>query len=74
MAACVMQHLEVVEVLLNSGKCKLELEDSKGRSALLLASGVGSLSAVRMLLGKGADVKSIDHQGNTALLTACSKC
>jgi ankyrin repeat protein len=76
MAACTSQHTDIAELLLSIGgskKCKLEVEDARGRSALVLASAVGCLPIVKMLCDKGADVKSTDLQGNTALITACGK-
>ena len=45
--------------------------DTRGWTALMLASLRGHVGVVRLLLSKGADVKTADHEGKTSLYLAC---
>jgi ankyrin repeat protein len=71
--ACGTRQEEAVSVLLETGKCKIDAVDGKGRSALLVASGAGLLETVKLLLKNKADVKASDNNGSTPLIVACRK-
>lgn len=71
--ACGTKQSEAAEILINTGKCKLELIDSKGRTALIIACASGIVDIVKLLLKNKADVKAADNNGNTPLIVACCK-
>jgi ankyrin repeat protein len=73
MFACEGKHEEVAQILIDTGKCKLDVVDSKGRTALLIASAVGATDTVKLLLRNKGDVKSSDNNGDTPLNVACRK-
>lgn len=74
MIACGTKQEEAIRVLIETGKCKIDAVDSKGRSALLLACGTGFVDSVKLLLKNKADVKASDNNGSTPLIVACRKC
>lgn len=69
--ACGTKQEEAATILINTGKCKLELIDSKGRTALIVACAAGVIDIVKLLLTNKADVKAADNNGNTPLIVAC---
>lgn len=71
--ACGMKHEEIAKILIETGKCKIEAADSKGRTALLVASGAGIVDTVKLLLKNKADVKASDNNGSIPLIVACCK-
>ena len=73
MIACASKHEDVIKFLLETEKCKVDTVDSKGRSALLIASAAGLVDSVKLLLKHKADAKSCDNNGNTALIAASCK-
>ncbi|KAL2854509.1 ankyrin repeat-containing domain protein [Aspergillus pseudoustus] len=71
-------HVDVMEVLLATGRVDLDARDASGQSALALAAEYGHTAAARMLLeaaekGNGViDVNAAGEQGWTPLLLAAS--
>lgn len=45
----------------------INVRDHNGATALMHAAGIGSLAAIRLIIGKGADVRLADDYGMTAL-------
>jgi len=43
-----------------------DLQDDRGRSALMMAASSGHRSVVQILVGQGADVNVMDNEGLTA--------
>ena len=73
MMACGTKQEKAVVILVSTEKCKLELSDIKGRTALLIASSTGSVEIVKLLLKNKADVKTTDHYGSTPLIAAACR-
>jgi ankyrin repeat protein len=73
MLACEGKHEEIAQILIDTGKCKVDVVDSKGRTALSIASAVGIVDTVKLLLRNKGDVKSSDNNGDTPLNVACRK-
>ena len=71
--ACGTKQTEAIALLMATGKCKLEIADGKGRTALLVASTLGVVETVKLLLKNKADVKAADNNGCTPLIAACCK-
>lgn len=71
--ACGTNQEAAVRILLETGKCKLELADARGRTALLVACGIGNIETVKLLLKNKADVKAADNNGSLPLIAACCK-
>ena len=63
---------EIVAELLAAGDLMLEQRALLGRTALILASGIGLYGVVSLLLNAGADVGARDDIGRTALAWAKS--
>ncbi len=62
---------ESIELLLKQPRIDLEIPNKSGQTPLLRAADAGHTKCIRMLLGKGANVKHADNEGRTALsLTA----
>ncbi|GMT18989.1 hypothetical protein PFISCL1PPCAC_10286 [Pristionchus fissidentatus] len=47
---------------------QIDLQDSDGRTPLMLAASQGQMDSVQMLVSRGADIDAIDEQGRTALM------
>ena len=60
----------LIEQLLSEG-AEIESKDSKGRTALITASGNGHTMVTDLLLERGAHINSQDDQGYSALMSAC---
>ena len=58
---------EIVAELLTVGDIDLEARALLGRTALILAAGIGLVNTVTLLLQKGADLTARDDLGRTAL-------
>jgi ankyrin repeat protein len=71
--ACAFKNEEVAKVLVETGKCKLELADNKGRTALFVACQIGSIELVKFLIQNKADIKTTDNLGNTPLIVSMRK-
>lgn len=71
--ACGTKQEEAAKILIESGKCKIEAADARGRTALLVACGSGIIDTVKLLLKKKADVKTSDNNGSIPLIVACRK-
>lgn len=71
--ACGTKQEEAARIIIETGKCKIDTVDGKGRSALLVASGAGIVDTVKLLLKNKADIKSTDNNGSTPLIVACRK-
>jgi ankyrin repeat protein len=56
---------ELMSLLIESG-AQLDEQDDRGRSALMIAAGLGHTAAVDLLLARGADKSLRDRQGKTA--------
>ncbi len=63
------QMLAIVRLLLQHGT-HVDTEDSRGQTALLMASGDGVPQLVTCLLNNCADVKHLDHENRSALYVA----
>jgi len=64
--SCKFGDLEVVRLLIDR-RANVWADDSKGKTALHIASQQGHEYIVRLLLDRGADVSAIDREGKTAL-------
>jgi ankyrin repeat protein len=62
----------VLDALIASATIKLDHQDIDGKTALHLAAGRNRRYALLRLLDKGAAIDLQDHEGNTALSTACA--
>jgi ankyrin repeat protein len=63
--------VEVVKLLLNSGKVDVDAKDSQGSTALIRAAAQGSVSVVKLLLDTGKiKVEAKNDEGATALMLA----
>lgn len=51
----------------------INIRDYHKKTALILASEVNFIEAVKLLLEKGADINAFDENNQTALVTACEK-
>lgn len=60
------QMLAIIQLLLQHG-AHVDSEDSRGQTALMMASGDGVPRLVTCLLDNGADVKHLDHGNRSAL-------
>lgn len=65
-------HTELVKLLLEFGT-KLDLQDNKGKTALMYAAKKGHSAIVRLLLEFGAALDLQDNDGKTALVYAARK-
>eukprot|EP00117_Sycon_ciliatum_P002624 scpid10474/ scgid4491/ KN motif and ankyrin repeat domain-containing protein 1; Ankyrin repeat domain-containing protein 15; Kidney ankyrin repeat-containing protein len=64
----------MVELLLNTGQCQVNLQDMDGSTALMFASESGEEDIVRLILAReDCDVNIKDHDENTALQIALEK-
>ena len=54
-------------------RTEIDVKDSKGHSALMLAAYNGHQETVKLLLDRGADPNSLDLSGNTILMGLLSK-
>lgn len=61
---------ESIELLLKQPNIVLDVPDIIGQTPLLRAADTGHTKCVRMLIGKGANVKHADNEGRTALSLA----
>ena len=59
-----------IELVLSEG-ADIESRDSKGRTALIIASGNGHTTVTDLLLERGANIDSQDDEGYSALMSAC---
>ncbi|OQV12783.1 Ankyrin-3 [Hypsibius exemplaris] len=60
-------HIPVVSLLLSKIGTKIDVKDTKGRSALMMAAANGHPEMVTLLNGQGADVSAEDNNGWTSL-------
>lgn len=68
------QYHTVVDALLHSGECDVDLKTkSRGETALGIAARVGNANAVRLLVQYGAKVDEADKEGNSPLHHAVLK-
>ena len=65
--ACAGGNLDLVKLLIGQGKSNFEAKDLKGWTPLLIASLFGWIKVIDFLLEKGANVRHVDNDGNTAL-------
>lgn len=67
--------LSVVRVLLDQTepKCDIEIPDSMGWTALIIAASAGITEVVSELIHAGANINAANHKGQTALHYAASK-
>lgn len=65
-------NLEILTQLLNTDNTSIDKVDITGRTPLIITAG-RDLSAVKLLIGKGAAVKTKDSVGKTALMEAAGK-
>jgi ankyrin repeat protein len=59
-------------LLLDKG-ARIDDQDNRGRTALMIAAELGHRSAVELLLAHGADASLLDKQGKTARDLAASE-
>ena len=55
-------------MLIEAGADVNNVNDKNGETILMIASRLGYDKSVEVLIGKGADVNSVDKEGNTALI------
>ena len=60
---------EIVEILLDAGS-KLNIQDDRGKTALMYAAHQGVDVVVNTLIGRGARVDVVDEDGKTATMIA----
>ena len=60
---------EIVEMLLDAG-AKLDVQDDRGKTALMYAAHQGVDVVVNTLIGRGARVDVVDEDGKTATMIA----
>lgn len=63
---------ELVNLLVETYKADVNLEDNRGRTPLHHACQARSPEIIRSLVARGADVNRRDHEGRTSLHHACS--
>ena len=68
--ACLKNQFEVVKILIETKRCKLEFIDSIGRSALYCACQVGNLDILKLLIENKAKTNNADNNGNSPLIIA----
>ena len=61
---------EIVKVLLEHPKVKIDTKDSSGKTALHLACSEGHSRVCKLLLSKGADIKAVTADNTTPLHNA----
>ena len=61
---------EIVKVLLEQPKVKVDAKDSSGKTALHLACSEGHCRVCQLLLNKGADIKAVTADNTTPLHNA----
>ena len=61
---------EIVKVLLEHPKVKVDVRDSSGKTALHMACSEGQSSVCQLLLNKGADMKAVTADNTTPLHNA----
>ncbi len=66
-------HKDIVIKLLATDKCKVDIQDELGNTALFMAAKSGHVELVRLLLNRKADMKVPSNDGTTALVIAASK-
>ncbi|KAL3076185.1 hypothetical protein niasHT_038811 [Heterodera trifolii] len=69
--ACEVGHLGIVKLLVEEGKADIEIADSYGKTALMVACSLQKCDIVRYLIGKGAKVDRTNAKGISPLLSAC---
>jgi ankyrin repeat protein len=76
MSACMQGHAATVEALLdnrrklNASESRFNLFDLKNVTALMLATKLGHLEVMQVLLERGVDVNATDSSGKTAMTYA----
>ena len=71
--ACAEGHLELVELLICSGKANVQDRTDKGTTPLHLAAVTGEVRIAELLAEAGADIDSRDAVGATPLLYSASR-
>jgi ankyrin repeat protein len=70
-------NLDNLKLLLDSKAVTIHSRDSKGNTALIIASGRGKVDAIKLLLHYGANPEDATHhglfEGKSALSWACSQ-
>ena len=61
---------EIVKVLLENPRVKVDVRDSYGKTALHMACSEGQSSVCQLLLNKGADIKAVTADSTTPLHNA----
>ena len=61
---------EIVKVLLENPRVKVDVRDSYGKTALHMACSEGQSSVYQLLLNKGADIKAVTADSTTPLHNA----
>jgi len=61
---------QIVKVLLEHPKVKVDVRDSSGKTALHMACSEGQSSVCQLLLNKGADIKVVSAANTTPLHNA----
>lgn len=70
MIACLKNQIEATRLLVATKRCRLELIDILGRSALYCACQAGNLEIVKFLLENNAKPRTADNHGNSPLIIA----
>ena len=60
-------------MLLDQGRCSVDPLNNRRQTPLILAVSQGHASLVELLVSSGADVKTIDEDGDTGIHVACLK-
>ena len=71
MNAAVAGHVDTVTECL-ARDAQVDLKCALDQTALVKAAGMGFADIVKLLLDRGADVKAVDKDGNTALHSAAA--
>ncbi|XP_046348413.2 serine/threonine-protein phosphatase 6 regulatory ankyrin repeat subunit A-like [Haliotis rufescens] len=70
--ACYGGHLDMVKHILYKYHVNLNITNQYGRTAVMIASRMGHLGVVDLLVRRGADVSLVNHNGDNLLHVACS--
>jgi len=66
-------HIQLAKLLLDQGLCSVDPLNNRRQTPLILAVSQGHDALVELLVDSGADVKTVDEDGDTGIHVACLK-